>query len=62
MSDYFQPSPDRAMIDRAALIVAIIAGRESATRTDYAHPKIAQIVEILKEAAVDGGATGKNKK
>jgi hypothetical protein len=56
VEDYFGAAPDRAQIDRAALIVALVQGRESATRTDYAHPRLNDIVRILEEAARDGGA------
>lgn len=53
VEDYFGVSPDKANTDRAALIVALVQGRESATRTDYAHPRLKDIVAILKEAAQD---------
>ena len=56
VADYFAPSPNRAQVDRAALIVALVQGRESATRTDYAHPRIQDIVRILDQAA---GSRGK---
>jgi hypothetical protein len=56
VEDYFGAAPDRAQTDRAALIVALVQGRESATRTDYAHPRLKDIVRILEEAARDGGA------
>lgn len=60
MDKYFEPSPDRAMIDRAALIVALVQGRESATRTDYAHPKLGEIVKVLKDAVSEAaGASAK---
>lgn len=48
--EYFKPSAAQPDIDRAALIVALLFNRESPTRTDYAHPRIQQIVEILREA------------
>ena len=51
VEDYFGAAPDKAQLDRAALIVALVQGRESATRTDYAHPRIKDIVRILDEAA-----------
>ena len=51
VEDYFSPAPKSGQIDRAALIVALVQGRESATRTDYAHPKINEIVRLLDEAA-----------
>lgn len=54
VEDYFGPPPDRIQTDRAALIVALVQGRESATRTDYAHPHIRDIVRILDEAAREG--------
>ncbi len=57
VEDYFGAAPDKAQLDRAALIVALVSGRESATRTDYAHPKIKEIVRVLDEAAASGGAT-----
>ena len=56
VEDYFGAAPDKAQTDRAALIVALVQGRESATRTDYAHPKLKDIVRILDEAARHGGA------
>lgn len=56
VEDYFGAAPEKAQTDRAALIVALVQGRESATRTDYAHPKLKDIVRILDEAARDGGA------
>ncbi len=55
VEDYFGASPDKAQTDRAALIVALVQGRDSATRTDYAHPRLKDIVAILNEAA-DGDA------
>lgn len=51
VEDYFSAPPNKAQLDRAALIVALVQGRESATRTDYAHPKIHEIVRILDQAA-----------
>jgi hypothetical protein len=51
VKDYFKPDARRELIDRAALIVALVEGRDSATRTDYAHPKLSAIVEILKSCA-----------
>ncbi len=54
VEDYFGPPPDRIQTDRAALIVALVQGRTNATRTDYAHPHIRDIVAILDEAARDG--------
>lgn len=51
VEDYFSPAPERQQLDRAALIVALVQGRDSATRTDYAHPKIKDIVRVLDEAA-----------
>ena len=56
VEDYFGAAPDKAQKDRAALIVALVQGRESATRTDYAHPKLAEIVRILDEAAREGSS------
>lgn len=53
VQDYFGVPPDKAQTDRAALIVALVQGRESATRTDYAHPRLADIKRILDEAAQD---------
>jgi hypothetical protein len=61
VKDYFAPDARRELIDRAALIVALVEGRENATRTDYAHPKLSAIVEILKScsgpAELPAGAT-----
>ena len=54
VEDYFSPSPNKAQLDRAALIVALVQGRQSATRTDYAHPRIQDIVKLLDEAAGGG--------
>lgn len=51
VEDYFGAPPDKAQTDRAALIVALVQGRESATKTDYAHPRLKDIVAILNEAA-----------
>jgi hypothetical protein len=51
VKDYFKPDARRELIDRAALIVALVDGRESATRTDYAHPKLSAIVEVLKSCS-----------
>jgi hypothetical protein len=48
--EYFEPSTIEPGIDRAALIVALLYNRESSTRTDYAHPRITQIVQILQAA------------
>ena len=56
VEDYFGASPDRAQIDRAAMIVAMVQGRDSPTRTDYAHPRLKDIVRILDEAARQGAA------
>ncbi len=56
VEDYFGAAPDKAQLDRAALIVALVQGRESATRTDYAHPKLKEIARILDEAARDSGS------
>jgi hypothetical protein len=53
VEDYFGASPDKAQTDRAALIVALVQGRESATRTDYAHPRLKDIKRILDEAGKD---------
>jgi hypothetical protein len=55
VEDYFSPPPNQAQIDRAALIVALMQGRESASRTDYAHPRLKDIVAILDEAGRDAG-------
>ena len=55
VEDYFGAPPDKAQTDRAALIVALVQGRESATRTDYAHPKLKDIVRLLDEAAREAG-------
>lgn len=61
MENIFEGSKRDEMLDRAALIVALVQGRESATRTDYAHPKIKDIVAILKQAAAEGGKTRKRR-
>ena len=55
VEEYFGAAPDQAQTDRAALIVAMVQGRESATRTDYAHPRLKDIVRVLEEAGRDGG-------
>ena len=55
VEDYFGAAPNKAQTDRAALIVALVQGRESATRTDYAHPKLKEIVRLLDEAASEAG-------
>ncbi len=51
MQSYFEPAAGRDLLDKAALIVALVQGRESATRTDYAHPKVRDIQRILAEVA-----------
>ena len=56
VEDYFGATPDQAQLDRAALIVALVQGRDSATRTDYGHARIKDIVRILDEAARSDGA------
>lgn len=56
MENIFEGNARDPMLDRAALIVALVQGRESATRTDYAHARIKDIIAILKEAAADGGS------
>lgn len=56
MEDIFKDSKRDENLDRAALIVALVQGRESATRTDYAHPRIKDIVAILKDATSGKGA------
>lgn len=56
VEDYFAAPPDKAQTDRAALIVALVQGRESATRTDYAHPRLKDIVAILNDAAQSNGS------
>ena len=56
--EYFEPTPLRADIDKAALIVALVNNRESATRTDYAHARIKDIVEILQKARDAQGQNG----
>lgn len=55
VEDYFGAPANKAQTDRAALIVALVQGRESATRTDYAHPKLKEIVRLLDEAAREAG-------
>lgn len=62
MSDDFVGTPRDAMLDRAALIVALVQGRESATRTDYAHPRIKDIIALIKEAASDAGGKARRSK
>lgn len=61
MENIFEGSQRDEMLDRAALIVALVQGRESATRTDYMHPRIKDVVAILKEiaAAAPGDGAGK---
>ena len=54
VKDYFKPDARRELIDRAAHIVALVEGRDAATRTDYAHPKLSAIVEVLKSCADAG--------
>ncbi len=56
VEDYFGAPPDKAQTDRAALIVALVQGRESATKTDYAHPRLKEIVALLDEAAKGDGS------
>lgn len=60
MENIFEGSKRDETLDRAALIIALVQGRESPTRTDYAHPRIKDIIAILNEAAADG-AKGKKK-
>lgn len=55
VEDYFGAPANQAMLDQAALIVALVAGRESATRTDYAHPRLKDIVKILEGIATQSG-------
>lgn len=65
MSDQFEGTPRDLMLERAALIVALVQGRESPTRTDYAHPRIKDVIAVLKEAAGDSGTksgAGRSKK
>ena len=50
VEEYFGASPDRALIDRAARIVALVQGRETATRTDYAHPRLREIISLIEGA------------
>ena len=59
MQGYFEPAPGRDLVDKAALIVALVQGRESATRTDYAHPKMHEIQRILEEVAKRQTARGR---
>ena len=47
VEDYFAAPANQRLLDTAALIVALVNGRESATRTDYAHPKLREIVRLL---------------
>ena len=56
VQDYFGVSAEQPLIDRAAQIVALVQGRESATRTDYAHPRLRDIVELLKQSIQEGSA------
>lgn len=55
---YFEPRAQQADIDKAALIVALVDNRESATRTDYAHARIKEIVAILQKARDERGQNG----
>ncbi len=49
-ADYLQVAPEtKAMNDLAAQIIALADNRDSATRTDYAHPRFKEIVAILKD-------------
>lgn len=56
--EYFEPTALRTDIDKAALIVALVNNRESATRTDYAHARIKDIVAILQKARDGQGQNG----
>ena len=47
VEDYFAKPPQQRALDTAALIIALVQGREAATRTDYSHPKIEQIAKLL---------------
>lgn len=47
--EYFEPSPQRGLIEQAALIVALTNNRESAARADFAHPRMNEIVAILQQ-------------
>ncbi|MGE0628430.1 MAG: hypothetical protein AB7O43_11450 [Hyphomicrobiaceae bacterium] len=35
--------------DLAAQVIALAANRDSATRTDYAHPRFREIVQLLQD-------------
>ena len=45
--DYFKPRTNQTVIDVAARIVALAQGRDVATRTDYAHPNLGEIVKLI---------------
>ena len=45
--DYFSRRPNQTVIDVAARIVALAQGRDVATRTDYAHPRLGEIVKLI---------------
>ena len=45
--DYFSRRPNQTIIDIAARIVALAQGRDVATRTDYAHPRLGEIVKLI---------------
>ena len=50
VEDYFG-EPNTYFLDSAALIVALVQNRQSATKTDYAHPQVKTIAQILKQIA-----------
>ena len=52
MPGEFDPTSRRDLIDRAAQIVALVENRESATRADYRHPRLEEIVRQLREVEI----------
>ena len=48
---YFGAPANQRLLEKAALIVALVNGRESATKTDFAHPRIHDIVRLLEDEA-----------
>lgn len=51
MSGYFDPPANQWLIDRAALVIALADGRESASRADYRHERFKEIMAVLEEIA-----------
>ena len=54
--EYFEPSPQRGLIEKAALIVALVNNRESAARADFAHPRINDILAVLQQIRSGAGS------